>query len=116
MGGVRVGDLDEAALLARVVPGLPTEALLGPGDDAAVVAAPDGRVVATADVLVEFRDFRRDWSTGADVGWKAVAQNVADVAAMGARCTGLLVSLGLPADLDVAWVCLCCLGVYRRHL
>ncbi|MEZ0163935.1 thiamine-phosphate kinase [Kineococcus sp. LSe6-4] len=103
-GDVRVGDLDETALLARVVPLLPTEALLGPGDDAALVAAPDGRVVATTDVLVEFRDFRRDWSTGADVGWKAVAQNVADVAAMGGRCTGLLIGLALPTDLEVAWV------------
>ncbi|WP_432562900.1 thiamine-phosphate kinase [Kineococcus sp. SYSU DK003] len=101
---MRVGELDEAALLGRVLPLMPTEALLGPGDDAALVAAPDGRVVATADVLVEFRDFRRDWSTGADVGWKAVAQNVADVAAMGARCSGLLISLGMPADLEVAWV------------
>ncbi|MGI4894335.1 MAG: thiamine-phosphate kinase [Janthinobacterium lividum] len=101
---MRVGDLDETALLARVIPRLPTQALLGPGDDAAVVAAPDGRVVATTDMLVEFRDFRRDWSTGADVGWKAAAQNLADVAAMGATCTGLLVSLGLPPTLDVSWV------------
>ena len=101
---MRVGELDETALLARVVPLMPTSALLGPGDDAALVAAPDGRVVATTDVLVEFRDFRRDWSSGADVGWKAVAQNVADVAAMGARCTGLLIALGLPGDLEVAWV------------
>ncbi|MEW9264899.1 thiamine-phosphate kinase [Kineococcus endophyticus] len=103
-GDVRVGDLDETALLARVVPLMPTEALLGPGDDAALVAAPDGRVVATTDVLVEFRDFRRDWSSGADVGWKAVAQNVADVAAMGGRCTGLLIGLSVPTDLEVAWV------------
>ncbi|GAA0304688.1 thiamine-phosphate kinase [Kineococcus aurantiacus] len=101
---MRVGDLDETELLARVVPLMPTEALLGPGDDAALVAAPDGRVVATTDLLVEGRDFRRDWSTGADVGWKAVAQNVADVAAMGARCSGLLIGLGMPADLEVAWV------------
>jgi len=99
-----VGELDEAALLERVIPLMPTQALLGPGDDAALVAAPDGRVVATTDVLVEFRDFRRDWSSGADVGWKAVAQNVADVAAMGARCSGLLISLGMPADVEVAWV------------
>ncbi|MEZ0494309.1 thiamine-phosphate kinase [Kineococcus sp. TBRC 1896] len=101
---VRVGDLDETALLARVVPLMPTRALLGPGDDAALVAAPDGRVVATTDVLVEHRDFRRDWSSGADVGWKAVAQNVADVAAMGGRCTGLLIGLSVPTDLPVAWV------------
>ncbi len=101
---LRVQDLDEGELLARVVPLMPTRALLGPGDDAALVAAPDGRVVATTDVLVEFRDFRRDWSTAADVGWKAVAQNVADVAAMGATCTGLLIGLGLPGDVEVAWV------------
>ncbi|MBB2899947.1 thiamine-monophosphate kinase [Kineococcus radiotolerans] len=101
---MRVEELDETALLARVLPLMPTRALLGPGDDAALVAAPDGRVVATTDVLVELRDFRRDWSTGADVGWKAVAQNVADVAAMGATCTGLLLALGMPGDLEVAWV------------
>ncbi|WP_337060897.1 thiamine-phosphate kinase [Kineococcus sp. G2] len=101
---MRVADLDEAELLERVLPHLPSRALLGPGDDAAVVAAPDARVVATTDVLVEGRDFRRDWSTGADVGWKAVAQNVADVAAMGATCTGLLIALGLPGELEVAWV------------
>ncbi|WP_432519739.1 thiamine-phosphate kinase [Kineococcus sp. SYSU DK006] len=100
----RVADLDEAGLLERLLPGLPTRALLGPGDDAALVAAPDGRVVATTDVLVERRDFRRDWSSGADVGWKAVAQNVADVAAMGASSTGLLVSLGLPGELELSWV------------
>ncbi|NAZ88475.1 thiamine-phosphate kinase [Kineococcus indalonis] len=101
---MRVGDLDESELLARLLPVLPGGALLGPGDDAALVAAPDARVVATTDVLVEGRDFRRDWSTGADVGWKAVAQNVADVAAMGATCTGLLIALGLPRELEVAWV------------
>ncbi len=93
-------------MLARILPLAPhgPATLLGPGDDAAVVAAPDGRVVATADVLVEGRDFRFDLSTGEDVGWKAAAQNLADVAAMGARPTGLLVSVAAPPDLDVAWL------------
>ncbi|SDQ75456.1 thiamine-phosphate kinase [Quadrisphaera sp. DSM 44207] len=103
--GPRVAGLGEAGLLARLLPLLPAgpAALLGPGDDAALVAAPDARVVATTDVLVEGRDFRRDWSGGADVGWKAAAQNLADVAAMGAVPTGLLVALAVPQDLPAAW-------------
>jgi thiamine-monophosphate kinase len=78
--------------------------LLGPGDDAAVVGAPDGRVVVTTDLLVEGRHFRRDWSSGYDIGRKAAAQNLADVAAMGARPTGLVIGLGLPAGLPAAWL------------
>jgi thiamine-monophosphate kinase len=77
--------------------------LLGPGDDAAVVAAPDGRVVASTDVLVEGRHFRRDWSSAADVGHRAAAANLADIVAMGAVPTALLVAFCAPADLDVAW-------------
>ncbi|PPK98551.1 thiamine-monophosphate kinase [Kineococcus xinjiangensis] len=104
--GLLVGDLDEDALIARFLPLLPTAptTLTGPGDDAAVLAAPDRRVVATTDMLVEGRDFRRDWSSGMDVGWKAAAQNLADVAAMGACPTALLVALGLPRDVRVGWV------------
>jgi thiamine-monophosphate kinase len=74
---------------------------LGPGDDAAVVPAPDGRVVVTTDLLVEGRHFRLDWSSPADVGYKAAAQNLADVAAMGARPTALLVGLAAPPSLPV---------------
>ncbi len=102
----RVADLSETDLLARIFPLLPTgpQSLLGPGDDAAVLAAPDGRVVVSLDVLVENRHFRRDWSSAADVGWRAAMQNLADIAAMGARPTALVVGLVLPADLPVRWV------------
>jgi thiamine-monophosphate kinase len=77
--------------------------IVGNGDDAAVLAAPDGRVVATTDVLVEGRHFRRDWSSAFDVGCKAAAQNLADVAAMGASPTALLVGFATPGDLAVTW-------------
>jgi len=77
--------------------------LLGPGDDAAVVAAPDGRVVASMDLLLEGRHFRLDWSQAYQVGRKAAAQNLADIAAMGAVPTALLVGLAAPGSLPVAW-------------
>jgi thiamine-monophosphate kinase len=93
-------------LIRRIVAGLaPAQStLLGPGDDAAVVAAPDGRVVASTDLLVENRHFRRDWSTGNDVGHKAAARSLADIAAMGATPTALLVGLAVPGSLDAGWV------------
>jgi len=77
--------------------------VVGIGDDAAVLAAPDSRVVASVDLLVENQHFRRDWSTATETGGKAAAQNLSDIAAMGAQPTALLVGLAAPGDLPVAW-------------
>ncbi|MCB7137944.1 thiamine-phosphate kinase [Cellulosimicrobium marinum] len=101
-----VRDVSEEALLGRIFPLLPAAptTLVGPGDDCAVVAAPDGRYVVSTDVLVEDRHFRRRWSSGYDVGWRAAVQNLADVASMGARPAALVVSLVMPGDLQVDWV------------
>lgn len=102
----RVGDLDETELIARFAPLLPVgdQTQVGPGDDAAVLAAPDARVVVTTDVLVVDHHFRLDWGTASDVGHRAAMQNLADVAAMGARPTGLVVALVLPRHTAVDWV------------
>lgn len=96
--------IGEFGLIARITAGRkqPASTLLGPGDDAAVVAAPDGRVVATTDVLVEGVHFRLDWSTPEQVGRKAAAANLADIAAMGAVPTALLVGLACPESTPVA--------------
>jgi thiamine-monophosphate kinase len=97
--------LGEFGLIAAIKALLPAGSaqILGIGDDAAVVRAPDGRVVATTDLLVEGRHFRRDWSGAFDIGAKAAAENLADIAAMGATPTALLVGLATPGDLAVAW-------------
>jgi thiamine-monophosphate kinase len=101
-----VGVVGEFGVIARVLARSGTAALaeVGPGDDAAVLRAPDGRVVACTDVLVEGRHFRRDWSSGEDVGHKAAAANLADIAAMGAVPTALLVGLACPAGTPAAWL------------
>ena len=77
---------------------------MGPGDDAAVVFAADGRTVVSTDMLVAERHFRLDWSTPHDVGRKAIAQNAADIEAMGARATAFVVAFGAPGDTPAAQV------------
>ena len=103
----RLADLSEEEVLAATLPAFgapPSTVSVPPGDDAAVLAAPDGRVVATTDSMVRGRDWRDDWSTPQDVGRKLVAQNVADVAAMGARPTGLLVAIACDPATPLSWV------------
>lgn len=103
---ITVADIGEFGLIAAIQALLPPDEKLvvGAGDDAAVVAAPDGRVVATTDLLIEGTHFRRDWSGPADVGVKAAAQNLADLAAMGAEPRTLLVGVACPAELPADWV------------
>uniref|UniRef100_UPI0025FAC09C thiamine-phosphate kinase n=1 Tax=uncultured Demequina sp. TaxID=693499 RepID=UPI0025FAC09C len=100
-----IGDMGEDALIRLFAPRLPTTdaEILGPGDDAAVLSV-DGHLVVSSDVLVQDRHFRLEWSTGADVGWRAAMQNLADIDAMGAVPTALEVTLCAPASTPVDWV------------
>ena len=84
--GLTLGEASEREALRRIFPRLPESraTLVGPGDDAAVLAAPDGRFVVTTDMMVHGPDFRLAWSGPVDLGWKAAATNLSDVAAMGA--------------------------------
>ena len=78
--------------------------ILGSGDDAAVVKTSNDRFVVTTDTMIEGNDFKTDWSSAFDLGWKAVATNVSDVAAMGAKPTALVVALAVPKDTEITWL------------
>lgn len=100
-----VQSLGEAGVLARILPLMPTsaQAVLGPGDDAAILRlGPD--TVLTTDTMFDGPDFRMGWSLPEELGVKAVGSNLTDVAAMGARPVALLIALGVPADTPVAFL------------
>ncbi len=93
----------EFAVIDRLVAGRrqPESVVVGPGDDAAVLAGTSATAVST-DILVEGRHFRLDWSTPFDVGRKAIAQNASDIEAMGGRATAFVVGFGAPGDTETA--------------
>ncbi len=101
-----LADISEDELLDLIFPTLPghEHVLIAAGDDTARLAVPSAAVLATTDAMVLGRDWRDEWSSGEDVGRKCVAQNVADIAAMGGVATGMLVTLVAAAETPVEWV------------
>src|SRR6202034_1177964 len=97
-----MGEWGVIAAIAGRMPAGPLTSV-GIGDDAAVVGAPSGSVVAAVDLLLEGRHFRLDWSSAYDIGVKAAARSLADIAAMGAVNTALLVALAAPGTLPARW-------------
>jgi thiamine-monophosphate kinase len=99
----------EFALIERIAGLLPTcraDLLVGIGDDAAVLKSgkKQRRLVVTTDMLFEDVHFRLSWMDPYHLGWKAVAVNLSDVAAMGAKPTFTFVSIALAGDTPVAFV------------
>lgn len=106
-----VGSIGEFALidrLRRIVPTMGPGVTLGVGDDAAVLELA-GRVVATCDIQVEGAHFTRALCGPGDIGWRAIAVNLSDIAAMGGTPRFVLISLALPAETPVDTVD----GIYR---
>ncbi|MDP9805684.1 thiamine-monophosphate kinase [Trueperella bonasi] len=99
-----ISETTEDILLSEFLPLLPPSTASVPtGDDCAVLQM-RGQTAVSTDMLVEGRHFQKNWSSGADVGFRAAMQNLSDSVAMGASPRSLVISLGLPGDLDVEWV------------
>ena len=78
--------------------------LVGSGDDAAVIKLQDPRFVVTTDTMVQDHDFKTEYSSGYDLGFKAVATNISDVVAMGAKPIALTVAMVVTRDTTQAWL------------
>ncbi|RLP76578.1 thiamine-phosphate kinase [Mycetocola tolaasinivorans] len=98
-----VRDASESEILDRILPRYAAAATaeVGPGDDAAVMRQQGERYVVTTDMMIHGPDFRWAWHTPFELGWKAAVTNLADVYAMGARPTGLVVAIAATADLPL---------------
>ncbi len=97
-----IRDLGEQGLLKLIQPYCLPNTI---GDDGAVLRPPvDGELVVTTDVLVDGVHFSDRTTTPFDVGWRAVAANLSDLAAMGANPLGITVGLSLPVELPVVWL------------
>ena len=115
-----VKDLGEHRLLERLQGFCPPDIV---GDDGAILAiAPHQSVVVTTDVLVDGVHFSDRTTSPFDVGWRAVAANLSDLAAMGSSPLGITVGLSLPGTKSVVWVeevyrgMSACLQTYQTHL
>lgn len=104
----RLRDLGEWRLWERIFPRLASEGgelLVGPGDDAAVLAAAGADdIVLTADAMVEGIHFDLGIMSPADVGWRLTAASLSDLAAMGARPWAAVITLAAPGDTPAVFV------------
>ena len=97
-----VKDIGEKGLLKRIESFCPSGVI---GDDGAVLSThPDKNLVVSTDVLVDKVHFSDRTTTAFDVGWRAAAANLSDLAAMGAEPLGITVGLSLPGEVEISWV------------
>lgn len=89
--------------LTASTPGQGRSVRVGIGDDCAVLEPGHFDLIST-DTLIEDVHFRRDWSCAEDIGFKALAVSLSDVAAMGGRAGAFLLNLSLPVDLEPKFI------------
>lgn len=99
---MKVSDIGEQGLLKKLQRFCPSEII---GDDGAILNIDrDRNLVVTTDVLVNNVHFSEITTSPEDAGWRSVAANLSDLAAMGASPLGITVGLALPTDTQVEWV------------
>lgn len=103
---MRISETGEFGLIERLrqIVGEPDEGEVWVGDDAAVLRAPAGTILFTTDLMIEGVHFDLEITGPEDLGYKALAVNVSDVAAMGGIPRRALVSLGLKPQMETEWV------------
>lgn len=101
---MRIPEDELIEALRRVLAGPDPRVEVGIGDDAAVVGSGPGSLVLTTDMLVDGVHFERPLLSARELGERALAVNVSDLAAMGASPRHALLALGLPEDVEPAWV------------
>ncbi|PID97607.1 MAG: thiamine-phosphate kinase [Actinobacteria bacterium] len=103
---MQVKDIDEGDLIDRFVHFLPVgpRTIIGTGDDCAVVAAPEGHVIVSTDILVENSHFSRLWSHPYEIGERAAAQNLADIAAMGGKPSSVVLGITVSPEEKLEWL------------
>lgn len=99
---MKLSDIGEQGLLKIIQAFCPPEII---GDDGAVLnITPGTSLVVTTDVLVDGVHFSDGTTKPEDAGWRAVAANLSDLAAMGSTPVGITVGLGLPGEVEISWV------------
>ncbi len=112
-----LGEFGLIDLLAKMIAAkkgrkAPADLILGIGDDTAVWRGEAGIQLATVDTMVEGVHFTPEMATWPEVGWKSLAINLSDIAAMGGQPRYALIALSLPVDTDVANIA----GLYEGML
>ncbi len=101
-----LGEIGEFGLIDRLDRAFPAPpGVVGIGDDCAVLPGPGGVArLVTTDMLVEDIHFLRDRIPPGDLGYKSLAVNLSDIAAMGGTPAEAYLSLALPRDTELAWL------------
>lgn len=105
---MEIADIGEFGLIDRVnnmfAGTIPAQEAIGIGDDCAVIPAGERDWLVTTDMLLEGTHFLRNGTGPYDLGWKSLAVNLSDIAAMGGKPTASFLSLGIPEGISVEYL------------